>query len=212
MNKKLIYTKNLEIRKIFIILLITIFTTIFLSGCSKRLETINQEQKKEINLLEEELMSLEKKLKEKNNEILQLKKELENKEIRINNLENSLLVQKQENKNKELSNNKIILLESLRWLENLAFENTTYPQILAKNDDEGKILKKILNSDIIPIKKDEVLLSIDISQKKVKNQENYYYIECLIYQKVNLSLEKGGEIKFLNYIVKKTKNGFVLSN
>ncbi|RKD27166.1 hypothetical protein SAMN02745883_01928 [Caminicella sporogenes DSM 14501] len=182
----------------FILLGLSIF--LFYSGV---LDSLNQ--KKEINDLKLRVSNLEKKINEKNIEILNLKRDIDNKTSIIISLKNALYSKKtQEVREVKPSEYNSILLESLQWIEKIAFDGRKYPEILFKNDEEKDVLKKILESKIIPSYDNEILLSIDLSDKK--NQ--YYYIECLVYRRVNLHLEKGGDFITRKYVVKKTQKGF----
>lgn len=176
------FIKHCPIFKLFILF----FTCVtLLLGCSNQLKnsTSQVQEQEQIKVLNAEIVKLQTQLKESKSTINNLNSEIEN------------LMQELDSRSDSG------YLETLQWIQEIAFDNRVYPGIY--EDSEDKIVEKIIKDNIIKIDDNEVMLDIGICNKK----DTIYDIEALVYERVNLMLESGGIMKTIKFTVDKTDEG-----
>lgn len=152
-------------------------------GCSSKKNSTNK-YIEQIKTLNTQISTLKMQVDQSNTVINDLKLEMEN--LERSNLRNASL------------------LESLQWIQEIAFDNRECFQIT--NDNEDEIVKKVIAANIIKANTNQIILTIGLSNEN----GNIYDIECLVYEKVDLMNESGGYIKTICFTIEKNNNGLKL--
>jgi hypothetical protein len=151
-----------------------------------------------------QISDLNNKLKERNVEISDLNNKLKGKDVEISDLK------RQASDSLDFATSKTLdqasLMETLQYIQEIAFEKRKYPEKLIINNGDDEILSSIIEQNIIKPKENDIILSYNISYYK----DNIYTIECTVYEKIDLKTLTGGYLKCLIAEVKKADQGFEL--
>ncbi len=200
--------------KKFLYVMYIITLSIFMIACSSDFKSLKQNPnevftlQKEISQLNNKIANLEKEILAKNIEILDQQTKLEKSDAIILNLESSLDSIRNELPRvitpREYNTS---LLESLQWIQEIAFNNRKYPEIEEKNEEDSKILSEIINSEVIKVDENKVILTYSLSKPE---DDSYYKVDCLYYDLVDLQNESGGLIGALTFHIIQKDNSFEL--